>query len=570
MSEIGLLTGMRVKQVRNFLGRKGFFSELRRHSRLKVAVITLFAIFFWLGMFLMFRNGFNFIGNTLAEVKPMVLGILFALFFAALTLMLAFSNGVVSYSSLFRSSETEFLFGSPLKPESIYMYKLIEGLVFSSWALLFLALPLIVAYGLYGSLTPVPWHFYPAALAFFAVFVLIPAGLGSAMALLIGTYFSHRPKRLVVGILVILGLIGLVWLVKSYPAFLLAGKGYQAYMRDVLGRFSWTENPLLPSYWISNGMLSAGRGEVKDALFYFLLILSNSLFVLAVGYHLAARIYLKGYQSFRGTVRRRRIAPHGWADRVIRALLFWLPGHLQALVLKDIKSFRRDATQWSQALIFFGLIAVYVMNLRLLKYDVQRIGFKNMVAFLNLTATSLTLATFTSRFIFPLLSLEGKRFWVLGLAPIRRSDLLMGKFAFSFCGCFVISSVLMLTSDLMLNIPQVVTFLHLFAVLVISAGLSGLAVGLGAVHADLREDNPARIVSGFGGTLNLVLSMLFVGVVVTALAVPCHYYLVRGLMSREAFRLWISASLILVGALGTACCAVPLILGRRALDRMET
>jgi len=234
-----------------------------------------------------------------------------------------------------------------------------------------------------------------------------------------------------------------------------------------------------------------------------------------------------------------------------------------------MKTFRRDATQWSQALIFFGLIAVYVMNLRVLKYDVARIGFKNMVAFLNLTATSLTLATFTSRFVFPLISLEGRRFWVLGLAPVRRSDLLMGKFAFSFTGCFVISAVLMLSSDLMLNIPYVVTVLHLFAVLFISAGLSGLAVGLGAVHVNLREDNPARIVSGFGGTLNLVISMVFVATVVTALAAPCQFYIVQHIISSRTFALWVAGSLIFTSVAGTLCCVVPLVMGKRALDRME-
>ncbi len=566
MSELGLLGRMRMQQVRNLLGRRGFLNALKRHSRLKVAVVTLFALAFWLGMLFAFLDGFRFI-DTLPEFKPIILNLLFALFFAALTLMLTFSNGVVSYSSLFRSDETEFLFSSPLQPQNIFVYKLGEGLVFSSWAFLFLGLPLIVAYGHNGA---VPWYFYPWSLGFFAVFIFIPAGLGSATALIIGTYFSHRPRRVILGLAIIAALIAGVWVVKSSSAFYLGNRAYATYMRDVLGRFSWSENPLLPSHWMAQGMLSVGNRQIKDAGFYSLLILSNSLFILAIAYWMSARVYLRGYQGFRGTSRRRRIKPLSLLDDVTLILLFWLPERIRVLVLKDMKTFRRDATQWSQALIFFGLIGVYVMNLRVLRYDVARIGFKNMVAFLNLTATSLTLATFTSRFIFPLLSLEGRRFWVLGLAPVRRTDLLLGKFAFSFIGCFVISGVLMLSSDLMLSIPNQVTILHLFGVLAISAGLSGLAVGLGAVHANLREDNPARIVSGFGGTLNLVLSMMFVAAVVTALAIPCHFYLVEGAISHSTFTLWIAGTLVFTGAAGALCCVVPLVMGKRALDRMET
>ena len=40
--------------------------------------------------------------------------------------------------------------------------------------------------------------------------------------------------------------------------------------------------------------------------------------------------------------------------------------------------------------------------------------------------------------------------------------------------------------------------------------LNALAVGLGAVYPNFREDNPSKIVSGFGGTLCLVLSFLYI------------------------------------------------------------
>ena len=39
-----------------------------------------------------------------------------------------------------------------------------------------------------------------------------------------------------------------------------------------------------------------------------------------------------------------------------------------------------------------------------------------------------------------------------------------------------------------------------------SGALCGLAVGLGALFPNFKEDNPSKIVSGFGGTLCLVAS----------------------------------------------------------------
>ena len=101
--------------------------------------------------------------------------ILFAVFFLSLFIMLTFSNAIIAYGSLFRSEETAFLFARPFFPWQIFAYKVSETLLFSSWAFLFLALPLIVAYGVSERS---PWYFYPGAAAFFGVFAVIPAAVG--------------------------------------------------------------------------------------------------------------------------------------------------------------------------------------------------------------------------------------------------------------------------------------------------------------------------------------------------------------------------------------------------------
>jgi ABC-2 type transport system permease protein len=53
-----------------------------------------------------------------------------------------------------------------------------------------------------------------------------------------------------------------------------------------------------------------------------------------------------------------------------------------------------------------------------------------------------------------------------------------------------------------------------------SASLSGLAVGLGAMFPNFKEDNPSKIVSGFGGTLCLVVSFIYIAVFVALAALP--------------------------------------------------
>src|SRR5262249_17365341 len=133
---------------------------------------------------------------------------------------------------------------------------------------------------------------------------------------------------------------------------------------------------------------------------------------------------------------------------------------------------------------------------------------QNGISLLNLCAISLLLCTYTGRFVYPLMSLEGRKFWILGLLPLRRDQLLWGKFAFATTGTLVIAELLVLLSDLTLDIPWQAILLHGLTVAVLSAGLSGLSVGLGACMPNFRETDPSKIAVGFGGTLDLVASLV--------------------------------------------------------------
>ena len=81
--------------------------------------------------------------------------------------------------------------------------------------------------------------------------------------------------------------------------------------------------------------------------------------------------------------------------------------------MKDWRLLRRDPVQWSQFLIFFGLLGLYFLNVDRFNNphsDIGYITWINMVSFLNLAVVGLILSTFTTRFIYPMISLEGHAF----------------------------------------------------------------------------------------------------------------------------------------------------------------
>ena len=103
-------------------------------------------------------------------------------------------------------------------------------------------------------------------------------------------------------------------------------------------------------------------------------------------------------------------------------------------------------------------------------------------------------------------------------------------------------------------------------------------MGLGARFPDLREPSPAKIAAGFGGTLNLVVSAIYIMVTVICSAVPSYYWVeATSGNSRSAASDWFelgSTSMMLTGvlislALGLLACVVPFVIGLRAFRRME-
>jgi ABC-2 type transport system permease protein len=160
---------------------------------------------------------------------------------------------------------------------------------------------------------------------------------------------------------------------------------------------------------------------------------------------------------------------------------------------------------------------------------------------------------------------------------------LWSKFWFSFLGTLVPCSLLILLSDIMLQATArtpVVAWLHQLTCVVLCAGLSALAVGVGARLPNLREPSPSKIAAGFGGTLCLVISTVFIVMVVLATAVPCYFW-VEGASppERSLGRLGpiigrgtpgsVALGAVVTLLIGAATTYLPLRIGFRAFRRLE-
>jgi ABC-2 type transport system permease protein len=359
-----------------------------------------------------------------------------------------------------------------------------------------------------------------------------------------------------------------------------------AWFERTFARLSVTEQKLFPSWWLSTGLIEAARterdGSVLAASFFeslkFLaLLIANALVLQHLAGWVSRIAYRKGFSQLVSEIPSRRRRPLRWFDRALGHAGFATGRPLRLLLVKDFRLFRRDISQWSQFAIFFGLLGLYFFNLRAFNYNN---AYASMIGYLNLAVVGLILSTFTTRFVYPMISLEGRRFWILGLLPVHRDQIVWSKFLFSFVGSLGPCCSLVLLSDGMLGIPWPLIAQHELCCLMLCMGLSGIAVGLGARMPDLRESSPSKISSGFGGTLSLVVSSLFIMATVMLAAVPTHLFLLShtlgpGVISPHGILGWAGgpwgtiAGAVAVVALGITATFVPLVLGLRAFRRLE-
>jgi ABC-2 type transport system permease protein len=571
-AEAQLLWRLRGRMIRTML------RQALTTARLRVSLVLLLSAIFWLVLFRLFGEGFHFLKITIDHeaTQAQTVQAVYNVFFASLLMMLVISSAIILYGGLYRSAEAEFLLTTPIRPERIVLHKFQEAIVFSSWGFLLLGSPMLVAYGLEND---APWYYFALLLPFMAAFVYIPGGVGAIVCMLFVRHLARirRQALTLAGLLVAAGIISLLWMLfAKTEGNLLTANWFQ----EMLRRLQYSEHRLLPSWWLSSGLLEAARNDGSrpgsapwaEALLFLSLLISNALFLRVLAVWIGGRIYRTSYSELRTDHARRRPQRGLWVDRAVVRFAPLLTPQMRHLIVKDLRLFRRDPVQWSQFLIFFGLLALYFANIRRFSYDVNYTAWVNMISFLNLAVVGLILSTFTTRFIFPMLSLEGRRFWILSMLPVRRESVLWGKFLFAAVGAAVPSCLLILLSDYMLRVSPPILLIHQVTCLLLCLGLSGIAVGLGAKMPDLREESPSKIAAGFGGTLNLVLSAIYIIVIVLLTALPTHFYLAMLSAGSDPSRLrwWLAGGLAAAMAVGLTATVLPMRIGLRAFRELES
>ena len=541
--------------------------SVREQSRLLTTVIGLFIAGYLVLSFELFSWGLRFIASFPglgAVLTERLMYLLFAFLFALLLL----SNLVIGYTNLFKNREAAFLMTQPVPWQTIFRWKFIESTLLASWAFLFLIAPLLAAFGLTRH---VPWHFYLVTVALTGMFIVLPGVIGAWVAIYVARYLDRRSFQIAIvgGSVLLLAAAAFWWKSQSATDDMLESHVLDV-LDQLLARTHFALFPFLPSYWLSTSVLQWADGALSSAMFFVLVLLSNTMFFGLLGFTRAGKIFYDTASAVQSrasadwnapTDGASRLAPKtGFMEKVIPYVPL-LRRDTRALVVKDARMFWRDTTQWGQSVMLFGLLGVYIINLKHFTQQLNNPFWINLVAYLNLSACALNLATLTTRFVYPQFSLEGRRLWIVGLAPLGLKRVVMVKYWLASLASLAVTLSLITLSCHLLKMTwdQIAFFGSIITVMTFS--LTGLAIGLGVLYPNLKEANPNKIVSGFGGTLCLVLSFLYI--------LGSCLLLGAGTAGFHGRISWIVGSILSFSVLSALIGWLPMNLGLRHLEKME-
>jgi ABC-2 type transport system permease protein len=563
-----LLLLLRVNALSAWRKLKG----VRRQSTLLTSIISIFIGSYLVIAFWLFYVGLRFIAKF-PGLGTLLMERLLYLLFAFLFILLLISNLVISYTNLFRNRETTFLLSMPVSTQTIFQWKFMESTLLASWAFLFLIAPLLGAYGL---IQHVHWHFYPMTLLLVGLFIVLPAVAGSFLAINLARFMDRRVFQ-VCAICVMTALIvaAAFWFRPDPVPADASETRVLAVLDKMLMRTRFAQYAWLPSYWVSSSVLNWSSGALTASAFFVLVLLSHVLFFGMLSFTGMGNLFydaasaVNSRASLFGSwrwLRGSRPVPHfrvGLLESLMNKLA-WIEPDVRSLIVKDTRMFWRDTTQWAQSLMLFGLLAVYIFNLRHFSQQLNQVFWVHLVSYLNLGACSLNLATLTTRFVYPQFSLEGKRLWIVGMAPLGMRRVVKTKYWLATWTSLSVTLSLIWLSCYMLEMPWHRIAYFALAITIMTFTLTGLAVGLGTLYPNFKEENPSKIVSGFGGTFCLVLSFLYIlgSVVLLAFASP---WSATSAPTNPQIILCLSGFAVLSIALGW----LPLHLGLRRLRSFE-
>ena len=486
----------------------------------KALDIGTVGLVFWLAVFGVLYRVLSYFRGV-EEIGPLLAGKLLSLVLLSFLSILLLSNVITALSSFFLAKDLDLLVASPTDWLNIYLAKLGETLIHSSWMVALMAVPIFSAYGViyHGG-----WLFGLYAMVVLLPMLVLPAVVGSAITLILVNVFPARRTRDLLSVIAIGAAGGVVLLFRIVrPEQLARPEGFQNLL-DFITVLRTPTSPLLPSEWATDAVMGYLVGPLE--WMPLLMLWSTAAACVVLGALLHAALYPTGFTKAQEGAER---FIKGWVWRSVLDPLFKpLSVAKREFVIKDLKLFFRDTTQWSQLILLGVLVVIYLFNIRALPlFTGERVPFflVTVVSFLNLGLAGFVLSAIAARFVFPAISLEGRQMWLLRSSPLDLRALLWSKYWVGTVPLLVLALIITVFTNVILQATPFMMAVGAGTIVLLTLAISAMALGFGALYPQFETENAAQIPTSFGGLVFMMTTVALLAAVIVVEAVPVYGYL---------------------------------------------
>lgn len=568
MNEILILLRPRLFSMKN---RK--LSDNRKGTTLKFAVMGIIGAMVWAGLFavslrvlLYFKNMEKMVGlgedTLLGDIVAYKL--LSVLTLTAFSLLI-FSSILTILTKLYLSGDLALVHSMPVSSRHIFIARWLDSTFESTWMVIIYIIPIFIAYGIV----------FKAGMFFYADIILSMFSMSftaSALsAILVVCSVVMIPANRMKNIFIFSGLTLFLILYVAFrllkPELLANPEGFASFLVYVKALKS--ANPIwLPSTWAFDSIKAALAHQTSESVFHLALSCSFAGLMIFLSIITADSLYFKGLSKTQTSGQR-----FFKQSDLLRNSFKWLPSPVRAMLIKEIKTFFRDQSQWTQLFLIAALVAIYIYNFKVLpmsKSPIPTLYLQNLLSFLNMGLALAVLASVTIRFAFPAVSIEGEAFWILKSAPIRLRHFLWIKFFIYYFPLLILTEILIIVTNSMLQVTMFMMILSPITVFFLVPGVVAIGIGMGAAYPDFKAENPTQIISSYGGLMSMIVSTAVIGIVIILEARPVYKIFmadIKGFSLTLFDRIWIGGSFASAFIISILSIFIPMRFGEKQLSK---
>ena len=541
-------------------------TESQRNNRIRIFMYSAIGLIFWVGIFIIFyRVLFYFqsvqdFGNILAmKLVSMIIMTFFAL--------LIFSNIINFLTHLYLSHDLPLLHSLPVSAKDIFISRWLISTFDSSWMIVAFSFPIFLSYGL---IYQAGIFFYLIVLAAIIFTCLLAASLSGILVLLGAVVLPAGRIRTILIILGVIMVMILILVLRLTRPEQMVNPDSFATVVLYFNSMQTPNSPILPTTWITDAIKAGLHGELKNGLFNIALTGTCAFMLIFVSNLIAQAVYFIGFSKAQ-TTPQRLFAPVKYKNYNWESIFNFLPRESKAFAVKEIRTFFRDSSQWPQLFLMAALIVIYLYNFSVLPLNnspIKTIYLQNIFSFLNIGLAAFVLTAIAARFVFPAVSMEGEAFWIVRAAPVSTKSFLWIKFFLYYLPLIILSEILIIFSNILLHVSTFMMVLSTITIFCLVPAVVAMAIGLGAVYADFKSENPAQVVTSFGGLLFMILCFGLIALVIILEAGPVYYIFIsnlRGLHLSSSQIIWVIISFVFAFTLCASAIFYFMSLGEKKL-----